>query len=81
MSRSLPTGILGTLTFGLSLRDTSLIILFFGLLTIIPPAFLGVGGSQTGLRQQIQARYSFGYVDRCGIAFVVNFVTCEFIVG
>ncbi|ERS97726.1 purine-cytosine permease [Sporothrix schenckii 1099-18] len=56
----LPTGILGTLTFGLSLRDTSLIILFFAILTIIPPAFLGVGGSQTGLRQQIQARYSFG---------------------
>ncbi|CAK7199944.1 hypothetical protein SEUCBS139899_002631 [Sporothrix eucalyptigena] len=56
----LPTGVLGTLTFGLSLRDASLIILFFGILTIIPPAFLGIGGSQTGMRQQIQARYSFG---------------------
>ncbi|CAK7567041.1 MAG: hypothetical protein SEPTF4163_004999 [Sporothrix epigloea] len=56
----LPTGILGTLTFGLSLRDTSLIIIFFGMLTCIPPAFLSIGGSQTGLRQQIQARYSFG---------------------
>lgn len=56
----LPTGMLATLAYGLSLRDASLIILFFGLLTCIPPAFLGIGGTQTGMRQQIQARYSFG---------------------
>ncbi|OAA55348.1 cytosine-purine permease [Niveomyces insectorum RCEF 264] len=56
----IPTGVLATLTFGLSLRDASLVILFFALLTSIPPAYLGVGGSQTGMRQQIQARYSFG---------------------
>lgn len=58
----LPTGILGTYTFGLSLRDTSLIILFFAILTIFPPAFLGISGSQTGMRQQILARYSFGLI-------------------
>lgn len=51
---------LATLTFGMSLRDASLVILFFSILTCIPPAFMGVGGTQTGLRQQIQARYSFG---------------------
>lgn len=51
---------LATLSFGMSLRDASLVILFFSILTCIPPAFMGVGGTQTGLRQQIQARYSFG---------------------
>ncbi|KAJ9138947.1 Purine-cytosine permease fcyB [Pleurostoma richardsiae] len=55
-----PTGMLATLDFGLSLRDSALVILFFSLLTCIPPAFMGIGGTQTGLRQQIQARYSFG---------------------
>ncbi|KAF3767831.1 hypothetical protein M406DRAFT_90406 [Cryphonectria parasitica EP155] len=55
----LPTGMLATLSYGMSLRDASLVILFFSILTCIPPAFMGVGGTQTGLRQQIQARYSF----------------------
>lgn len=59
---SIPTGMLATLAFGLSLRDASLIILFFGLLTSLPPAFMGIGGMETGLRQQVQARYSFGCV-------------------
>ncbi|KAK4126144.1 hypothetical protein N657DRAFT_567802 [Parathielavia appendiculata] len=56
----IPTGMLATLGMGLSLRDASLIILFFALLTSIPPAFMGIGGMETGLRQLIQARYSFG---------------------
>lgn len=60
MLRRLPTGMLATLSFGMSLRDASLVILFFSILTCIPPAFMGIGGTQTGLRQQIQARYSFG---------------------
>lgn len=51
---------LATLSYGMSLRDSSLVILFFSILTAIPPAFMGIGGTQTGLRQQIQARYSFG---------------------
>lgn len=51
---------LATLSFGMSLRDAALTILFFSILTCIPPAFMGIGGTQTGLRQQIQARYSFG---------------------
>jgi purine-cytosine permease-like protein len=53
---------LATLGMGLSLRDASLTILFFGLLTCIPPAFMGIGGMETGMRQLVQARYSFGYV-------------------
>ncbi|KAI5463340.1 hypothetical protein BGZ63DRAFT_412965 [Mariannaea sp. PMI_226] len=58
----LPTGALGTAVYGLNLRDVSLIILFFNILTCIPPAFLAIGGIETGMRQMIQARYSFGFV-------------------
>lgn len=59
---SVPTGALATVVFGMSLRDASLVILFFSILTCIPPAFMGLGGYKTGLRQLVQARYSFGYV-------------------
>ncbi|KAK7431467.1 hypothetical protein QQZ08_001957 [Neonectria magnoliae] len=56
----LPTGALGTAVYGLKLRDVSLIIIFFNIVTCIPPAFIGIGGVQTGMRQMVQARYSFG---------------------
>ncbi|KAF4975816.1 hypothetical protein FZEAL_7435 [Fusarium zealandicum] len=56
----LPTGALGTAVYGLKLRDVSLIIIFFNIVTCIPPAFIGIGGYQTGMRQMVQARYSFG---------------------
>ncbi|KAK3353047.1 permease for cytosine/purines, uracil, thiamine, allantoin-domain-containing protein [Lasiosphaeria hispida] len=56
----IPTGLLATLAFGMGLRDASLVILFFAMLTSLPPAFMGIGGMQTGLRQLVQARYSFG---------------------
>lgn len=32
----------GTLAFGLSLRDASLVILFFSLLCAVPPSYLSV---------------------------------------
>ncbi|KAG4433491.1 hypothetical protein IFR05_011029 [Cadophora sp. M221] len=54
------TGILGTLIFGLSLRDASLITIFFGIFCSLPVAYLSTLGPKTGLRQLIQARYSFG---------------------
>ncbi|KAK3390945.1 permease for cytosine/purines, uracil, thiamine, allantoin-domain-containing protein [Podospora didyma] len=57
---AIPTGMLATLGFGMSLRDASLVILFFAMLTAIPPAFMCIGGMETGLRQLVQARYSFG---------------------
>lgn len=47
-------------TYGLSLRDCSLVILFFCLLTAAIPVYLGTLGPKTGLRQMIQARFSFG---------------------
>jgi purine-cytosine permease-like protein len=57
---SIITGMAATLSFGLGLRDASLIILFFGILCTIPPAYLSTLGPKTGLRQMVQARYSFG---------------------
>ncbi|KAF4437416.1 hypothetical protein F53441_13050 [Fusarium austroafricanum] len=57
---SLPTGALGTAQYGLSLRDVSLIIIFFNIVTCIPPALISIDGYKTGMRQMIQARYSFG---------------------
>ncbi|RBR06432.1 uncharacterized protein FIESC28_11055 [Fusarium coffeatum] len=56
----LPTGALGTVVYGLGLRDVSLIIIFFNIVTCLPPAFISLGGYKTGMRQMIQARYSFG---------------------
>ncbi|KAI1656018.1 permease for cytosine/purines, uracil, thiamine, allantoin-domain-containing protein [Daldinia decipiens] len=52
-------GMLGP-TYGLSLRDCSLVIIFFCILTASIPAYLGTLGPKTGLRQMIQARFSFG---------------------
>ncbi|KAM5429702.1 hypothetical protein McanCB56680_004093 [Microsporum canis] len=54
------TGMVGTLSLKLSLRDASLVIIFFNLLCTIPPAYLSVFGPKTGMRQMIQARYSYG---------------------
>jgi purine-cytosine permease-like protein len=56
----IPTGMLATLSFGMRLRDSALVILFFAMITCIPPAFMAVAGPNTGLRQLVQARYSFG---------------------
>lgn len=48
------------MVYGLSLRDSSLVILFFTLLSTVAPAYLATLGPKTGMRQMIQARYSFG---------------------
>ncbi|KAH7018157.1 permease for cytosine/purines, uracil, thiamine, allantoin-domain-containing protein [Microdochium trichocladiopsis] len=52
-------GMLGP-AFGLGLRDSVLVIVFFCLLTAALPAYLGTLGPKTGLRQMIQARFSYG---------------------
>ena len=57
---SITFGMLGPLLFGLSLRDSSLVILFFLLLSTLAPAYLATLGPKTGMRQMIQARFSFG---------------------
>jgi purine-cytosine permease-like protein len=46
--------------YGLGLRDSALVILFFTLLTTVLPAYLSTLGPKTGMRQMVQARYSFG---------------------
>lgn len=46
--------------YGLGLRDCALVILFFTLVTTIPPAYLSTWGPKTGMRQMIQGRFSFG---------------------
>jgi purine-cytosine permease-like protein len=53
-------GMLGTTIFALSLRDASLIILFFTLVCTLAPAYLSTLGPKTGMRQMTQARFSFG---------------------
>ncbi|KAL4908294.1 hypothetical protein BDW74DRAFT_166067 [Aspergillus multicolor] len=55
------TGMVGTLSYGLSLRNSSLVILFFSMLCTVPPAFMSTFGARTGLRQMLQARFTFGY--------------------
>lgn len=64
---ALPADVAGRITFGmlgpsygLALRDSSLVILFFTLLSALAPAFLGTLGPKTGMRQMVQARFSFG---------------------
>lgn len=52
----------GTLSFGLGLRDAALIILFFTLFSTVPVAYMCTWGPKTGMRQLVQARFSFGYV-------------------
>ena len=50
----------GTVGFGLSLRDATLVIIFFGLTTALSAPFLSIWGAKLGMRQMIHARYAFG---------------------
>lgn len=50
----------GTKSFGLSLRDASLVILFFTIISTIPVAYMCTWGPRTGMRQLVQARFAFG---------------------
>lgn len=54
------TGMVGTLSFGLSLRDASLVIIFFNLLSFGFTAWASLLGVRLGFRQMIQARYAYG---------------------
>lgn len=79
-------GMLGPLVYGLSLRDSCLVILFFCLLTTVGPAYLSTLGPKTGMRQMIQARYSFGrYLVSIpvflNLATLTGFIVIIFVVG
>ncbi|KAH8655374.1 NCS1 nucleoside transporter [Xylariales sp. PMI_506] len=54
-------GMLGTASYGLSLPNSTIIIVCFSLLATLAPAYLSTFGPSTGMRQMVQARYSFGY--------------------
>ncbi len=50
-----------TYFYGLSLRNAFLLIFFFAFLFTFPAAYLITIAPQTGMRQMLQSRYSFGY--------------------
>ncbi|KIK61445.1 hypothetical protein GYMLUDRAFT_225128 [Collybiopsis luxurians FD-317 M1] len=58
---SFSAGTLGPVAFGLGIRESCLVILFFNLLCCLPPAYFATWGPKLGLRQMVQARFSFGY--------------------
>jgi purine-cytosine permease-like protein len=62
MEHSLSTGMSGPLVFGLGLRDSSLVIIFFGLATSFFAPYFSIFGARLGLRQMIHTRYAFGFV-------------------
>jgi purine-cytosine permease-like protein len=64
----------GTYFDGLSLEAASLTNFVLSLLGAIPPAALGTLGPQTGLRQMVQTRYSFGLY-AIGIVALLNLAT------
>lgn len=68
----------GILSFVISLRDTSLLLLFFSLLMCMPPAYILTISPQTGMRQMIQARYSFGMYPNIIIALLNMMTLCGY---
>ncbi|KAH9985669.1 permease for cytosine/purines, uracil, thiamine, allantoin-domain-containing protein [Russula compacta] len=58
---SFSAGTLGPVAYGLGLRDSCLVILFFNLLCTISPAYFATWGPKLGLRQLCCSRYTFGY--------------------
>lgn len=58
---SFSSGTLGPVAFGLGLRDSCLVIIFFNLLFSVPPAYFATWGPKLGLRQLCSTRYTFGY--------------------
>ncbi|EGY19234.1 purine-cytosine permease FCY2 [Verticillium dahliae VdLs.17] len=53
-------GLIGPKYNGLSFRDSVLIIVFVILFVTLAPAYMATLGPKTGMRQMIQARFSFG---------------------
>ncbi|KAK7031300.1 hypothetical protein VNI00_013555 [Paramarasmius palmivorus] len=58
---SFSAGTLGPVVFGLGVKESCLVIWLFTMLCAVPPAYLATWGPKLGLRQMVQARYSFGY--------------------
>ncbi|ELU44545.1 NCS cytosine-purine permease [Rhizoctonia solani AG-1 IA] len=60
---SFSEGTVGVLVYGLTFRQAAGVIVGFNLLSALPPAYFSTFGPKLGLRQMVQARYSFGYVN------------------
>ncbi|KAJ3871815.1 permease for cytosine/purines, uracil, thiamine, allantoin-domain-containing protein [Lentinula edodes] len=58
---SFSAGTLGPVAYGLGIRESCLVILFFNALCCAPPAYFATWGPKLGMRQMVQARFSFGY--------------------
>jgi NCS1 nucleoside transporter family len=76
----------GTMSFGLSLRDAALTILFFTLISTIPVAYFCTWGPKTGMRQLIHARFTFGkyfisIVVLLNLATLTGFCVVDSIIG
>ncbi|KAH9051848.1 NCS cytosine-purine permease [Lactarius vividus] len=83
---SFSSGTLGPVAFGLGLRDSCLVILFFNLLFAIPPAYFSTWGPKLGLRQLCSTRYTFGYYgvmapSLLGVIGFIGFAVLNSIVG
>ncbi|GAA6062767.1 hypothetical protein JCM10212_006880 [Sporobolomyces blumeae] len=55
------TGTLGPLYYGLSMRDSFLVIAFANVFSCAVPAYVAIFGPTLGARTMLVARYSFGY--------------------
>lgn len=71
------TGTLGPLLYGLSLRDSALVIVLFNLFSCAMPAYFAVFGPRTGMRQMGVARFSYGLI---GVVLPA-FLNCASFIG
>ncbi|CAE6416702.1 unnamed protein product [Rhizoctonia solani] len=58
---SFSEGTVGVLVYGLTFRQAAGVIVGFNLFSALPPAYFSTFGPKLGLRQMVQARYSFGW--------------------
>ncbi|KAH9477683.1 Purine-cytosine permease fcyB [Psilocybe cubensis] len=83
---TLSLGTLGPVVFQLGVRDSCLVILFFGAFCSIFPAYYSTWGACLGMRQMTLSRYTFGYYgvivpSILNLLGVIGFATLNCIVG
>lgn len=58
---SFSAGTVGPLIFELGFRDSALVIFGFNIIGCLLPGYFSTFGPKTGMRQMVQARYTWGY--------------------
>ncbi|KAG8972568.1 hypothetical protein FRC05_009801 [Tulasnella sp. 425] len=58
---SFSAGTVGPLVFELGFRDSALVIFGFNVIGCLLPGYFSTFGPKTGMRQMVQARYTWGY--------------------